>query len=72
MANIKIFDSNGRFAKSLSINELLGTEGVLRWQGERTDGTKAVVGIYILVIDITFSDGMITRQKLPCALTTQF
>ncbi len=72
VANIKVFDDHGRFAKSLSVNELLGTEGVIRWQGERTDGTQAVVGIYILVIDITFTDGTTTRQKLPCALTTQF
>ena len=72
VANVKIFDSNGRFVKSLSVNELLGAEGVLRWQGERTDGTKTVVGIYILAIDIIFSDGTTMRQKLPCALTTQF
>jgi hypothetical protein len=72
VANIQVFDGNGRFIKSLAVNELLGAEGLIRWQGERTDGTKAVVGIYILVIDITFSDGTTTRQKLPCALTTQF
>lgn len=72
VANVQVFDSNGRFVKSLAVNELLGTEGVLRWQGERADGTKAVVGIYILVLDLTFSDGTTARQKLPCALTTQF
>lgn len=72
VANIQVFDSNGRFIKSLAVNELLGTEGVLRWQGERADGTKAVVGIYILVLDLTFTDGTTARQKLPCALTTQF
>ena len=72
VATIKVFDGNGRFVKSLTVDELLGTEGVLRWQGERGDGTKAVVGIYILVIEVTFGDGTTTRQKLPCALTTQF
>jgi Lamin Tail Domain len=72
VANIRIYDSNGRATKSLSVNELLGTEGVLRWQGERSDGTKASVGIYIMVIDVIFPDGSTTRQKLPCALATQF
>jgi hypothetical protein len=72
MANIRIYDSSGHSTKSLSINELLGTEGVLRWQGERSDGTKASVGIYIMVIDVIFPDGSTTRQKLPCALATQF
>jgi Lamin Tail Domain/CHU_C Type IX secretion signal domain len=72
LASIQIFDSQGRFTKSLTDNELLGTEGVIRWQGERTDGTKAPVGIYILVIDMSFSNGSTTRQKLPVALLTQF
>lgn len=72
VANIQVFDGSGRFTKSLSANELLDAEGIIRWQGERTDGTKATVGIYILVIEMTFSNGTTTRQKLPCALTTQF
>jgi Lamin Tail Domain len=72
VANISIFDSNGRLAKSLSTNELLGAEGTLRWQGERADNTEASVGIYILVIDMVYPNGSTTRQKLPCALTTQF
>jgi hypothetical protein len=72
VANIRIFDSNGRFHKTLSDNELLGIEGVIRWQGERTDGAKAAVGIYILVIDVIFPNGSTTRQRLPFALTTQF
>jgi hypothetical protein len=72
VANIQVFDSNGRFVKTLSINELLGTEGVIRWQSERTDGIGAKVGIYILVIETVFPNGSTIRQKLPFALTTQF
>ena len=72
VANIKIFDSSGNFHKSLSINELLGNEGVVRWQSERPDGIKSPVGIYILVVEIIFPNGSTMRQKLPFALTTQF
>jgi hypothetical protein len=72
VANISIFDSNGRLAKVLSINELLGEEGTLRWQGERADNTNALVGIYVLVIEVVFPNGSTVRQKLPCALTTRF
>ncbi len=72
IADIKVFDSNGRLTKTLATNELLGTEGALRWQGERTDGTKASVGIYIFTINLTFPDGSTIHQKLPCGLTTQF
>ena len=72
VADIQIFDSNGRLIKTLTVNELLGTEGVIRWQGERADGTKAAVGIYILHISMRSSNGTTSRQKLPCALVTQF
>ncbi len=72
VTNIQIFDSSGRLVKTLSANELLATEGIIRWQGERADGTKASVGIYILTIDVTFPNGSTMRQKIPCALTTQF
>ena len=72
LVTIQIFDSNGHAVKSLSVNELLGTEGVLRWQGERNDGTKATVGIYILSITTLFPNGSTMHQKLPCGLTTLF
>jgi hypothetical protein len=72
MANIKIFDSNGHLAKTLIANELLGTQGVLRWQGERIDGSKATIGVYIMVINLIFPNGLSMYQKLPFALTTRF
>jgi hypothetical protein len=72
LATIKIFDSNGRLAKILTANELLGTEGVLRWQGERIDGAKATIGVYIMVINTIFPNGLSTYQKLPFALVTKF
>jgi hypothetical protein len=72
VANIQIFDSNGRFTHTLASNESLDTEGTLRWQGERTDRTEATIGIYILTINVYFPDGSTMNQKLPCALTRQF
>jgi Lamin Tail Domain len=72
LATVKIFDSNGHLAKVLTTNELLATEGVLRWQGERIDGSKATIGVYIMVINVVFPTGLSTYQKLPFALTTKF
>ena len=72
VADVQVFDNNGRLIKALTVNELLDTEGVIRWLGERTDGTKATVGIYILHISMRLSNGSTSRQKLPCALVTQF
>ena len=72
VADVQVFNSNGHLIKALTVNELLDTEGVIRWQGERTDGTKATVGIYVLHISMRFPNGSTSRQKLPCALVTQF
>jgi hypothetical protein len=72
VANIQIFDSNGRFTHTLVPNKSLDTEGTLRWQGERTDRTEATIGIYIITINVHFPDGSTMNQKLPCALTRQF
>ncbi|MDZ7879339.1 MAG: lamin tail domain-containing protein [Saprospiraceae bacterium] len=72
LATVKIFDSNGHLATILTANEVLATEGVLRWQGERSDGTKASVGVYIMVINTIFPTGSSIYQKLPFALTTKF
>jgi hypothetical protein len=72
LATVKIFDNNGHLAKILTANELLGTEGVLRWQGDRIDGTKAAIGVYIMVINVVYASGLSTYRKLPFALTTKF
>lgn len=57
VANIDIFDRNGRLVKSLVKNELLGNKGSFNWDGTTDDNTKARIGIYLILIEAFNSRG---------------
>ena len=57
IANVKIFDANGRIIRQLLNNELLGIEGTFKWDGTTDASSKARIGIYILWIEIFRPDG---------------
>ena len=69
LANTTIFDAAGRPIKSLSQNELLGTTGFLRWDGDTDEATYAKTGIYIVYIQIFAPDGSVQEFKEPCVLS---
>lgn len=71
LANVTIFDAAGRPIKALSQNELLGTTGFLRWDGDTDDANFAKTGIYIVYIQIFATDGTIQEFKEPCVLSRQ-
>ncbi|HZX74008.1 MAG TPA: lamin tail domain-containing protein, partial [Cyclobacteriaceae bacterium] len=52
IANIKIFDQQGHFIKTLANNETLSYEGFFRWDGDRDDGTQARIGYYLVWFEI--------------------
>ncbi len=51
VANVSIFDRNGRLIKKLVNNELLGGDGTFYWDGITDDNTKARVGIYVVLFE---------------------
>ncbi|MBC5992830.1 lamin tail domain-containing protein [Pontibacter cellulosilyticus] len=52
VANITVFDAQGREVRKLVRNELMATNGFFRWDGLRQDGSKANIGTYILYIEM--------------------
>ncbi|CAN5458628.1 hypothetical protein BH10BAC4_BH10BAC4_08500 [soil metagenome] len=52
VANVKVYDPQGHLLRTLASNETLGTEGFLRWDGERDDGRMARMGYYIVWFEI--------------------
>ncbi|PRY10660.1 lamin tail-like protein [Pontibacter ummariensis] len=52
VANITIFDSEGRPVRQLVRNELLAQDGFFRWNGLREDGSKATIGYYLFYIEL--------------------
>lgn len=69
--NIKIFDSEGRFIKDLVRSASLGSEGSFKWDGEKEDGSRARIGIYILWIELFDTNGNVQRFKEVCVLAQQ-
>lgn len=48
IANIVVYDDHGRRERFLARNQLLGTEGILTWDGTLEDGRIAPIGMYII------------------------
>lgn len=72
VGNVKIFDSQGRLAKQIANNEILGTEGTLRWEGDNDDGRKARIGAYMIVFEIFDSAGRVKRFRERVAIGGRF
>ncbi len=68
VANIKIFDSQGHLIKQLANNEVLGTEGFFRWDGDRDDGNKARAGYYMVLFEVFNSNGEVNVFRKPVVI----
>lgn len=62
-ATMTIFDAEGIPLRRLARQQLIGTEGALRWDGDLDDGTKARPGIYVLFLEIFSPTGEVRREK---------
>ncbi len=67
-----IFDAGGIPVKRLVRQQLIGTEGALRWDGDLDDGTRARPGIYILFLELFSAEGNVQRVKKPFAVVQRF
>lgn len=72
VANVRIFDVQGRQVKEIASNELLGTEGFLRWDGDRDDGQKARVGCYMVWFEVFDPRGQVQTFRKRVAVGTHF
>ena len=71
LANIKIFDGQGRLVNNLADNWDLANNGSVKWDGDTLDGVKARIGIYIVWIELFHPDGQVERYRLPCVVAAQ-
>ncbi|MEO1262434.1 MAG: lamin tail domain-containing protein [Bacteroidota bacterium] len=71
VAQVKIFDIEGRPVKTLSNNELIGTEGFLRWDGDMDRGGKAPIGIYIVHARVFSPEGAVKEFRKECVVAGQ-
>jgi len=65
VANVTIYDRNGRQIKQVANNELLGNKGSFIWDGISDENQKARIGIYVLLFEAFNTDGDKELFKLP-------
>ena len=70
VANIKIFDQQGRLIKTIANNATLGFNGFFRWDGDHDDGTRARAGYYVVWFEVFNSSGLLKtfRERVIIAL----
>ncbi len=68
LASVKIFDAKGRIVKQIANNELLGTSGSLKWDGDTYNQEKARLGIYVIVGELFNPNGQVSRFKEVCVV----
>jgi hypothetical protein len=72
VANVKIYDTQGREIKQLANNELLGAEGFFRWDGDQDNGTKARVGYYVVAFEVFNDNGIVKTFRKRVVVATKF
>lgn len=51
LGELTVYDDLGRKTRTLLNNHLMGSEGVVKWDGTREDGNKASIGPYIIQLE---------------------
>ena len=72
VANVKILDDQGHLIKRVAINEVLGTEGALRWDGDRDNGNPARTGYYMVWFEVFDDAGEVKTLRKRIAVATRF
>jgi len=72
VAEVAVYDANGRFIKQLVQSESLLQEGFLQWDGSNEAGEKALVGPYIILAKLVSPSGDTKVEKKTCVLAAKF
>ena len=72
VANVTVFDGKGRLVKKLSQNSLLGTEGIITWDGLNENKLKSQIGIYIIYFEVFNLNGNVEFYKKTVVLSAKF
>lgn len=69
LVNIWIFDSAGRRVRQLCKNNILGTFDQIKWNGEDETGQRLKLGAYIVLVEISNTEGFVKQYKDGVVLT---
>ena len=68
LLSLEVYSTEGYKVKKLTNNELLGTHGVLTWDGTNDNGLPERMGIFVLVASLFHPDGDRYLLKKDCVL----
>ncbi|MDR2291964.1 MAG: lamin tail domain-containing protein [Prevotellaceae bacterium] len=71
IANIKIYDSQGRWITNVQNNALLGSQGGFTWNGYNDKKQKVSIGVYIVYIEYFNLQGKIKIEKKTCIVAAR-
>ncbi len=71
VANIRIYDRNGRLVRNLVQGKLLATSGVITWDGVTDKIQKAPVGMYVVHVEAFNHQGEVLSHTLTAILAAQ-
>ncbi|MDZ4715033.1 MAG: lamin tail domain-containing protein [Cytophagales bacterium] len=63
VANVMVLNQLGKIVRTLSTNDVVGTEGFFRWDGEQEDGSRALAGYYVVWFELFRGDGAVTTFR---------
>ena len=72
LATLKVFDVYGRLVATVADNELVGTEGIFKWDGYTDEGQPVRMGYYIIYLEVFYSKGEVKTFKRKVAVTDSF
>ncbi len=69
--SLRIHTARGRVVKELADGQLLGRKGSFTWSGTLKDGSKAPIGIYVILLECIHPDGKRVVEKETCVVGTR-
>lgn len=68
VANIRVFDRQGRKIKTIVSGKLLATNGVVAWDGTTNSHQKASVGMYVVHVELFNKQGDVGVFRMVCVV----
>jgi hypothetical protein len=68
VATVTIYDATGHLTCNLVNNELCGTTGCWSWDGVDNSGGKALIGMYVVLLETFDLNGKVKRYKKTAVL----
>lgn len=72
VANVSVFDSNGRLILDIARSLTLDTKGAISWDGVNAENERVRSGRYIIFIEIFDANGNVSVYKRSCVLHGKF